>query len=590
MIKAFDVVIHNHVSEFLKVSLKDIIEFAPANQKISDHSGIKDFFGNQEEFLALKDIVSGENNSSEAPDRGEYGDFQTNFTLASEITEHLKKNQADPEFIVEPTCGKGTFIIASLNSFKGIKKIFAIEIYKPYVWETKFNILQFAINNPAVQKPEIIISHANVFDFDFNEIISQCSSGKILIIGNPPWVTNAGLSILGSNNLPVKSNFKKHSGLDAITGKGNFDIGEYITLMMLEAFENVNGDFAFLVKNSVVKNVILDQKQRGYKVSDLRKYNIDSKKEFNVSVEASLFTSKLNTHIEYDCKEFNFSSNEFLLNNFGWVGDKFVSDIEHYKETNDIDGISQFEWRQGVKHDCSAIMEFNKVNGHFTNALSEEFELEEDLVYGMLKSSDLKETVIDKTRKYTIITQKKVGQETSYIENQFPKTFDYLAANKSRFDVRKSSIYRNKPMFSIFGIGDYSFKPYKVAISGLYKSFSFNLILPQNNKSIMLDDTCYFIGFDSVEFAAYTLILLNSKTCKSFLQSITFSDAKRTFTKDILMRIDLLKLSQTISKDEIYNEVNELNKNSAVKIEMDLWNEYIKALKAVPADLADQRR
>ena len=28
--------------------------------------------------------------------------------------------------------------------------------------------------------------------------------------------------------------------------------------------------------------------------------------------------------------------------------------------------------------------------------------------------------------------------------------------------------------FSIFGIGDYSFKPYKVAISGLYKTFHFS--------------------------------------------------------------------------------------------------------------------
>ena len=51
-------------------------------------------------------------------------------------------------------------------------------------------------------------------------------------------------------------------------------------------------------------------------------------------------------------------------------------------------------------------------------------------------------------------------------------------------------------------------------ISGLYKTFHFTLILPQNSKPIMLDDTCYFLGFDNLEFAVYTTILLNSNQTK----------------------------------------------------------------------------
>ena len=140
-------------------------------------------------------------------------------------------------------------------------------------------------------------------------------------------------------------------------------------------------------------------------------------------------------------------------------------------------------------------MELDKVNGHYVNGLNEEVKLEDDLVYGLLKSSDLKNTVISQTRKFTIVTQRKVGQETKYIKTQYPKTYRYLIQHQANFDARKSSIYNNKPLFSIFGIGDYSFKPYKVAISGLYKTFHFTLILPQDNKPVMLDDTCYLIGF-----------------------------------------------------------------------------------------------
>lgn len=90
-----------------------------------------------------------------------------------------------------------------------------------------------------------------------------------------------------------------------MTGKGNFDIGEYITMMMFDAFQNSNGHFAFLVKNSVIKNVVFDQEQRKYKIADLQKLTIDSKKEFNVSVEASLLYCKLNNTPQFVCAEFS---------------------------------------------------------------------------------------------------------------------------------------------------------------------------------------------------------------------------------------------------------------------------------------------
>jgi len=226
-------------------------------------------------------------------------------------------------------------------------------------------------------------------------------------------------------------------------------------------------------------------------------------------------------------------------------------------------------------------MELEKVNGHFVNGLHQEITLEEDLVFGLLKSSDLKQPVIDKTRKYTIITQKKVGQDTSFIKREFPNTYDYLYKNKPQFDLRKSSIYNNKPDFSIFGIGDYSFAPFKISISGLYKTFTFSLVLQQNNKPIMLDDTCYMLGFNNIEFAAYSLILLNSEKTKKLLQSITFKDAKRTFTKDILMRIDLYKLALQSSENSIQQELIQLNDKYNLSINLDKWGEFLNSMKPV---------
>lgn len=579
--KVFEANITNQVSNFLNENLSRITSSELANKKIYDAFSIIDFFVNDEELESLKEVLANTVSTIEEPDRAEYGDFQTNSNLANKVTLYLASKNISPEIVIEPTCGKGNFIIASLTNFKDIKTIFGIEIYKPYVWETKFNILDYFLTNPTANKPETSIIHCNVFDFDFNDIAKKHSTKNVLVIGNPPWVTNAKLGSLASTNLPKKTNFKNYNGLDAITGKGNFDIAEFITLMLIKTFQNMKGTIMLLVKNSVIKNIVSDQRKNQYKIASIEKHCIDSKKEFNVSVEAALFYCQLDSTPTLVCTESNFYNNQIPYLTFGWLDDKYVSNIDTYKHTQEIDGKCPFVWRQGLKHDCSKIMELDKVNEHYVNGLNEEVKLEEGLVYGLLKSSDLKNSVIDKPRKYTIVTQKKVGQDTNYIRQDYPSTYKYLTQHRVYFDNRKSSIYNGKPLFSIFGIGDYSFKPYKVAISGLYKTFHFTLILPQGKKPVMLDDTCYLIGFDSIEFAVYSLILLNSDKTVQFLQSITFSDAKRTFTKDVLMRIDLLKLAKQFNKADLQKELETLNGKYNFNLTLNCWDSFVREMAPV---------
>jgi len=122
-----------------------------------------------------------------------------------------------------------------------------------------------------------------------------------------------------------------------------------------------------------------------------------------------------------------------------------------------------------------------------------------------------------------------------------------------------------------------------VAISGLYKTFHFTLVLPQENKPVMLDDTCYFIGFDKIEYAVYALILLNSEATKRFLQSITFQDAKRTFTKDVLMRIDLLSLAKNIQQTFLLQELSKLNEKYSMDLTLDFWKTFIDEMTSVNA-------
>ena len=536
----FETHITNSTLGFFQKNLNTLSDFIEINGLIKNVSGINNFFTTQIEATELLEKIKEQSSIVSEPNRREYGDFQTNKKLAFQVAEYAFSKCNDFEFVLEPTCGKGNFILALIKQSNSLKKVVGVEIYQPYVWETKFKILTYYLANKDINKPEIDIIHGNAFEFDYKQLAKSTSHLKTLVIGNPPWVTNSELGSIDSKNLPQKSNFKKHSGFEAITGKGNFDIGEYISLIMLKCFENHNGVFTFLIKNSVVKNLIQDQKRNSFKISQSEKLNIDSKKEFNVSVNACLFLTHLNTEPDFICKDLDFYSRDYLTT-FGWYKDKFVYSVEDYDKSSIVDGKSIFTWRSGVKHDCSKVMEFERVNGHYVNGLGEEINLEKKLVFGLLKSSDLKADKTNTFRKLTIITQKKIGQETKYIQDTLPLTYQYLSSHKDFFDKRKSSIYKDKPDFSIFGIGDYSFAKYKIAISGLYKSTHFTLVSPEDSKTIMLDDTCYFIGFDNIKMAQIAHFLVNSDLVQKFLKSIIFSDSKRSINKDTLMRIDFEK-------------------------------------------------
>ncbi len=77
----------------------------------------------------------------------------------------------------------------------------------------------------------------------------------------------------------------------------------------------------------MLKNLTGQNKEIFRPIAFLEKQCIDSKKEFNVSVEAALFYCRFNSGPAYDCRESNFYNDQAYYLQFGWVADKFVSNI-----------------------------------------------------------------------------------------------------------------------------------------------------------------------------------------------------------------------------------------------------------------------
>jgi arginyl-tRNA synthetase len=88
--------------------------------------------------------------------------------------------------------------------------------------------------------------------------------------------TNAILTNKAASHL-ASGNISPEIVVEPTCGKGNFDIGEFITVVMIKTFHQMNGHLFFLVKNSVIKNLVFDQSRNQYQIASLEKHAIDSK-------------------------------------------------------------------------------------------------------------------------------------------------------------------------------------------------------------------------------------------------------------------------------------------------------------------------
>jgi len=474
----------------------------------------------------------------------EFGDFQTPPELIKLVLEAIDFQGNKWPRVFEPSCGQGNFIVSLLENNCPPQEIQAVEIQESY--------LEIARKRTKIfTNTRVCIQNKKIFDLDFQQDLHWQTNGSLLVIGNPPWVTNARLGIEKSNNLPQKNNLKNLRGLEAITGSANFDISEYILLKVIKELAAEKPTIALLCKTSVARNVLKFAFDLSIPIEQSFIKKIDTKKWFNASVNACLFYLKIGSNLsKYKTDIYKNLQTKESVSTLGFTASgRIVADIKAYQNYAFIDGISPLNWHQGLKHDAASVMELTL---DCKNKLGENVELEAEYLYPLLKSSDLFHG--KNISKYVIVTQKKLGADTLHFQNTAPKLWKYLNNHLDRFEKRKSSIYRGKPPFSIFGIGDYSFAPYKVAISGLHKIPKFRAIAKLKNRPVMLDDTCYFIACFSAEQAAFITALLNDRLCLDFIYSCFFKDAKRPITKKLLQRINLTAILENIDKELLLSQ------------------------------------
>lgn len=466
----------------------------------------------------------------------EFGDFQTPDSLALAVCAKLTELGISPEVVVEPTCGLGAFVVAAASCFPTAQAIHGIELNEGYL----ATLQQRMSSVPAPER--IQLGRADFFTKDWNTFLGEYP-GSLLVLGNLPWVTNSTQGSIGGSNLPQKSNFQNSSGFDAISGKANFDISEWMLMEVLRWFKGRSGAIAMLVKTAVARKILAHVERQKLPVREASIHLIDAKKEFNAAVEACLLVIRLVDKLErpqYDYSIYGSLSGS-QARRVGHRDGLTVGDLDAFEASSYLLGKSPNKWRSGVKHDASPVMELTRTTAGLINGLDELVDIESDCLYPLLKGSDIGAKKHWR-EKFVLLTQHHVGDSTDWIRDRLPKTWRYLEGHAGILDARASTIYSNNPRFSIFGIGDYAFRPWRIAICALYKSLEFRLTGPIEAKPVMFDDTVYYLSFDTESEAREALDLVRSEPSLRLLSSLIFWDDKRPIKTGILNMVDWSRL------------------------------------------------
>jgi hypothetical protein len=485
------------------------------------------------------------------------GDFQTPPELVSAVLDALGPGPIGRRWprALEPTCGRGHFLAGLLGRDDPPREIRGIEIQPDHA-----DAARSATATPSPSPARVEIIRASLFDLDLRRDLAWRERGPLLVVGNPPWVTNAALGVLGSDNLPPKRNVAGARGLDARTGASNFDIAEAIWLKLIDELAPIDDEpggltIAMLCKASVARKVLEHARRRALPVAEASLARIEARRWFGAEVGACLFRLSLGgaglTGSDVRVPVYGDLAAGPPTGEMGWARGRLVADLGGFDRWAFADGHCPLVWRQGLKHDAADVMELTLGDdgegsrAATRNKRGEAVDVEAEHVYPLMKGADLgrDDSSTPRTHRGVVVSQTRIGQDTRPLERTAPRLWAYLSSHADAFARRKSSIYRGQPPFALFGIGPYSFAPYKVAVSGLHKVPRFRAVGPVGGRPVMLDDTAYFLPCRSPEQAAFLAAVLDDEAARGLLGCLTFPDAKRPITKAVLQRLDLAAIA-----------------------------------------------
>lgn len=276
-------------------------------------------------------------------EKWEFGDFQTPLPLAEAAVGALRRTDINPRSVLEPTCGKGAFLLVAIQAFPHAQRYVGVDVNPKHLAGLEPRVL-------ASSRPDDIdLIHEDFFELNWDALLAELPQ-PLLILGNPPWVTSSELARLASANVRLKDR---------------------------------RGAIAVLCKAAVARKVLLHAWKYKFPVASSSMFMVDAQKHFGASVDACfLVIDLLQGSHSVDCAVYNALDSARPSQTIGYHDAIVLSNVAQYSKWRHLNGSDHvYTWRSGIKHDCSKVMELEPEDNKYRNAMGELVALEDDYVY-----------------------------------------------------------------------------------------------------------------------------------------------------------------------------------------------------------------
>ncbi len=531
------------------------------------------------------------------PIRHDLGEYFTPYWLAQTVIEMTGFRGRTGEILFDPGCGSGAFLLAAAEmklQTAGrasaevlddiLHTVIGCDINPLSVLSARLNLLWWLAERfpMPLLDVELPILH---YDTVFSTPLGNTAQGALqhylpegcdYLVGNPPWISWNALppqyrKRLEKELLPRYVLFDFH-GQEARLGHSNDDYLVTFSWVTIDRYLHQGGTCGFIIKQPLLTNVS-GKTFRHFaircvhettplcvkRVADLRQIN-----PFGIANETAIIVLQKGERTAYPLPyeiwskadgHFEIATFEAQPSSMADLASPWVVLTPELEQTQFMAGRCPYTIRHGLKHDVADVLIVHPIERHDgilvierarprkSNRSPERYKIEPDVVYPFVQPRHLTAWGV-RSYTYVIIPQRKAGENNEREFRQaFPLTYAYLQRFAPAFAARRSRIFSGTPFYGLFGLGDYTWSPYKVCWCGLGFRPEFAVVGPVEDtfvgtKPVVPDGTVYFIPVDEQKEAHFLCAVLNSSIVRTFL-SARSGKSKRGLSKKMMEQLRL---------------------------------------------------
>ena len=558
---------------------------------------------NIDEFLEKVDLVNSDADflrglyeSIISPEiRLQLGEYYTPRGVSELSVAELDVDDFESDTFLDPGCGSGIFLATCIDAKREALEddldpntlvnsitdtVYGIDLNPVAVKSAKLSYLLSLL--PVLEEADVDRLELPVFLTDSLKLTREDDirfRGESLdltvdhLVGNPPWITWGNLSEqvrdAWREKYVTQLDLLPHHGVETRLGHVNDDISVPFIWVCIHHSLDDDGDASFVLKRDIMKGpagrLLRTQRVNSRPVAVQHIHDFNRLRPFgdDVGVHSAIYTLGADCEAEFPITvdSWKKESDKPSFSSAGGMRETLEHEATGMVPVEEDDASSSWvredaenralgecehDIRHGVKDDATDVYSIDR---------EQLDELEHDHVYPYIKSKHVvKYGLFGHALHLVPITKANEDNETE-LENNCPKTYEYLESNRKALEDRSSSWLDEGTFYNVFGLGEYTWSEYKVVWCRLGFKPHFAVVSTADDedlgeKMVVPGDHYMFISTDDEYEAHFLCGLLNSSIYQQSIKGIA-SEGKSSLSKAVISKLELPEYKKTEDSERL---------------------------------------